>query len=84
LGYKINFKRSVSKDLKRIDKKYARIILEKIEKDLPNTAANLPELQGQFAGLRKYRIGNYRVIFIIINDEILILRIEHRKGVYKK
>ncbi|MCK4768428.1 MAG: type II toxin-antitoxin system mRNA interferase toxin, RelE/StbE family, partial [Desulfobacula sp.] len=44
----------------------------------------LPELKGQFAGLRKYRIGNYRIIYAIIDNSVLILRIQHRKNVYKK
>jgi mRNA interferase RelE/StbE len=41
-------------------------------------------LKGQFAGLRKYRIENYRVVYVIIDDSALILRIKHRKDVYKK
>jgi mRNA-degrading endonuclease RelE of RelBE toxin-antitoxin system len=52
LGYKINFKKSVSRDLKKIDKKYAQIILEKIEKDLPNIPADLPEFQGRDCGYK--------------------------------
>lgn len=41
-------------------------------------------LKGQFAGLRKYRIGDYRVIYAILGDDVLVLRIGHRKDVYKK
>jgi len=40
-------------------------------------------LKGQFAGLRKYRIGDYRVIYAILKEDILILRIGSRKDVYK-
>ncbi len=84
MDYKVTFKKSVSKDLKKIAKTDVIKILEKIESDLPSKADNLPSLQGQFAGLKKYRVGNYRIIFTIINNTILILRIQHRKDVYKK
>ncbi len=82
--YNITFKKSVAKDLKKIDRSEADRILKRITSELAKQADELPELKGQFSGLRKYRIGNYRIIFAIIDDFILILRIHHRKDVYKK
>ena len=82
--YKITFKRSVAKDLKKIDPSKADQILKKITSELSKKAEKSPELKGQFAGLRKYRIGSYRVVYVIIDDSVLILRIKHRKDVYKK
>ncbi len=86
MTYKITFKKSVSNDLKKIDKQEIIRIFNKLENNSALNALNAdsyPELQGQFAGLRKFRIGNYRVIFAIIDDIILITRIQHRKNVYK-
>ena len=82
--YNITFKKSVAKDLKQIDRAEADRILKKITSELSMQANDFPELKGQFAGLRKYRIGNYRIIYAIIDDSVLILRIKHRKDVYKK
>ncbi len=82
--YKITFKKSVAKDLKKIDHFEADRILKKISSELSKQAEKSPELKGQFAGLRKYRIGNYRVVYAIMGDCVLILRIKHRKDVYKK
>jgi mRNA interferase RelE/StbE len=84
LAYNITFKKSVAKDLKKVDRFEADRILKKIASELSMQADELPELKSQFTGLKKYRIGNYRVIFAIIDDSILILRIHHRKDVYKK
>ena len=84
MTYNITFKKSVAKDLKKIDCREADRILKKLISELSVKADQLPELQGQFAGLRKYRIGNYRVIYAIIDDSVLVLRIRHRKNVYKK
>lgn len=83
MKYKIAFKKSVSRDLKKIDKEQVDRILEKIEDELPEKAETLPTLTGKFSGLRKFRIRDYRVIFSITGDTALILRIRHRKEAYK-
>lgn len=84
MAYRIVYKRSVAKDLKKLDKKEASRILNKIEKELPKKATSCPVLKGKFAGLRKYRIGDYRVIYAIVESYVRILRIGDRREVYKK
>lgn len=83
--YRITFKKSVYKDLKRISKKAAKRILDKIDKELSGSAENQPSLKGKFKRMKKFRIGEYRVIYVILNDdEVLILKIAHRKETYNK
>ncbi|MBN2856842.1 MAG: type II toxin-antitoxin system RelE/ParE family toxin [Candidatus Delongbacteria bacterium] len=82
--YKISFKSSVRQDLNGIDKKQIKRILDKIEADLSEKPDQYPELKGKFAGLRKFRVGDYRVIYSITTENaVLILRIRHRKEVYE-
>jgi mRNA interferase RelE/StbE len=83
LSYKIVFKKSVSRDLKKLSKDDAERILDKIEKVLPETADTFPLLTGKFSGLRKFRIGEYRVIYAIIENAALVLRISHRRDAYR-
>jgi mRNA interferase RelE/StbE len=83
LSYKIAFKKSVSRDLKKIDKVQTERILTRIEEHLPEKADNFPALTGKFAGLRRFRVGDYRVIYTIIEDTALILRISHRRESYR-
>ena len=83
MAYRITFKKSVSRDLKKIDIAEADRILTKISEELSEKAESMPELKGRFAGLRKYRVGEYRIIFTILNDSVLITRIRYRKEVYK-
>jgi len=83
LSYKISFKKSVARDLKKIGKDQADKILRKIEEELPEKAESFPVLTGKFSGLRKFRVGDYRVIYSIINDTALILRISHRREAYR-
>lgn len=80
---KIAFKKSVARDLKRIDKDQADRILKKIEEDLPEKVEAFPILSGKFSGLRNFRVGDYRVIYSIIGDTALILRISHRREAYR-
>ena len=83
MSYKIAFKKSVSRDLKKISRDQADRILKKIEEDLPEKADNFPSLTGKFAGLRRFRVGDYRVIYTLIEDTALILRISHRRESYR-
>jgi mRNA interferase RelE/StbE len=84
LAYNIVYKKSVQRDLKKVPKAEADRILNEIEQELSKNADTYPVLKGKFAGLRKYRIGDYRVIYAIIGDDCLVLRIGHRKEVYKR
>ena len=81
--YNINYKKSVAKDLSRLGKPEARRILDKVEKELSVRADNYPLLKGEFAGLRKLRAGDYRIIFALLEQEVLVLRIGHRRNIYK-
>ncbi|MGB5197402.1 MAG: type II toxin-antitoxin system RelE/ParE family toxin [Candidatus Deferrimicrobium sp.] len=83
--YKIVYKKSVHRDLKKLDKHEASNILDQIENDLSGHPASFPVLKGKFSGLRKYRVGNYRIIYVIIEENVImiILRISDRKEVYK-
>ena len=83
MPYRIEFKRSVARDLRRLDKSEADRLLTKLADELPGRAASCPELTGKFAGLRKFRVGEYRVIFAIIGDAVLVTRIAHRRDVYR-
>ncbi|MEI6564984.1 MAG: type II toxin-antitoxin system RelE/ParE family toxin [bacterium] len=84
MAFEITYKKSVSKDLASLGKAEARRILDKIDKNLALRADSYPVLKGQFAGLRKFRVGDYRVIYAILGTQVLILRIGHRREIYDK
>ena len=84
MAYNVDYKSSVQRDLKKLPKAEARRILNQIEEELSKNADTYPVLKGQFAGLRKYRVGDYRVIYAVLGNEVLVLRVGHRKDIYKK
>ncbi|MBW1841322.1 MAG: type II toxin-antitoxin system RelE/ParE family toxin [Deltaproteobacteria bacterium] len=83
MSYKLAFKKSVARDLKKLSKDDAKRILDKIEQALPERADTFPLLTGKFAGLRKFRIGDYRVIYTLTKNTALVLRISHRRDAYR-
>ena len=83
MAYNVVYKKSVHRDLKKLSKAEVSRILDQIEQELTKKPESYPVLKGQFAGLRRYRIGDYRVIYALVGTDILVLRIAHRKDVYK-
>jgi len=83
-SFKIIFKQSVAKDLRRIPKKEVSKILSRIE-----ALAVEPRPPGaeKLSGQEKYRIrqGVYRVLYEIIDKElvVVIVRVGHRRDVYR-
>lgn len=84
MGYNITHKKAVEKDLKRIGKANAGRVMDKIDAELARNPERFPALSGPFAGLREFRVGDYRVIFAIMEDDVLILRVQNRKDVYRQ
>jgi mRNA interferase RelE/StbE len=79
----------VLKSLKKLDKGTAKILLSYIEKHLINSVdprSSGKALKGEYSGLWRYRIGNYRIIVEIIDDKLIIklLKLSHRKDIYKQ
>ena len=83
MAFNIRCKKSVERDLKRLDKTEAGKILDKIEEELSQRADAYPVLKGEFAGLRKLRVGDYRVIYALMESDCLVLRIGHRREIYR-
>jgi len=84
LAYSVGYKRSVRRDLKKLSKPDATRILDRIENELVKNPESNPALKGSFSGLRKYRVGDYRIIYSLAGTQILILKVGHRKGIYKR
>ena len=72
-------------DLKTIDKSEAVKIVKKVESYLKQDPLNLGKtLSGKFKGLFRYRFGNYRIIYEVINKQlnIIVVRVGHRSEIY--
>jgi len=85
MSYKLTYSKNSSKEISKLDNLVKKKIKEAIEtKLLANPLANSLKLQDfEVKGARRLRVGNYRVIIFITGNVIEILRIGHRREIYK-
>jgi len=83
-GSRILDKASVEGDLRSLDAAAATRVVAKIEKTLTGNGTGGKALTGEFAGLFSIQAGDDRAIYARIDDGFLILRIAHRRDVYRK
>jgi len=81
---RITSKSSVEKDLRRIEEGIRLKIMDKIALELTRNPCIGKRLKGRYEGLYSFRVGDYRVVYELTGSEILILRIAHRKEVYRQ
>ena len=87
MTYRVEFTERAKKDLNKLDKYTASLILGWVRKNLEG--CENPRLHGKGlvanrSGQWRYRIGDYRLIAEINDDKItiLVLTIGHRRDVY--
>ena len=87
MQYKVIFAERAKKQLKKLDKHIAALIIGWLEKNIQN--CENPRLHGKGlvenkSGQWRYRIGDYRVICEIQDKEIIVLVLEvgHRREIY--
>lgn len=84
MNYSVSIKQSAFKALANIDKPQRQRLIDAIEKlNTSPTAGSV--LKGEFSGLRRIRVGDYRIVYEVQDAQlvILVIRIAHRKEVYK-
>ena len=87
MQYRVELTDRVIKQLKKLDKHTSALIIGWIEKNLDgceNPRMHGKGLTANRTGQWRYRIGNYRFICEIKDEEVLILVLEvgHRREIY--
>ncbi len=84
MAFRLVFTEEALYQLKKLDNKTAKRILDKLQ----SSAKNPTHFFGRLSGREEYklRIGDYRVIANIMQNEntIFIRSLGHRKNIYKK
>ena len=80
--YQIEFATSALEDLRSIPKREAEQILRKIVRLENGLQGNIKRLQNADVAFR-LRMGDYRVLFDVVGDKILVQKVGHRKDVYE-
>ncbi|MHB1664713.1 MAG: type II toxin-antitoxin system RelE family toxin [bacterium] len=81
---KIEWTEDALKDLEALDKPVAKRIVNKVSWFCQHFENIIPEpLSGELSGLFKFRVGDWRVIYTIESDSLIIQAIGHRREIYE-
>ncbi len=81
MTYEIDFKPRAFKDLKVLPKSAQRRILAKIEALRNDLAGDVKHLTN-FTPEYRLRVGDYRVLFEVDEEIVVVYRVVHRKDAY--
>ena len=83
--YKLLIDDKVIKDLRKIDKAWQAKIIANVKTKLVKNPYLGKKLVGDLSPYHCYRVGNYRVLYEIIENKVLIvvIKVKHRKHIYK-
>lgn len=85
MSYSVEITDIALKQYRKINKPYSTLIKDKIdllaEKGLQLN--NIKQLTGEFKGLYRLRVGDYRIIFSLEDNLITVIAILHRKDAYQ-
>ncbi|NQN90984.1 type II toxin-antitoxin system RelE/ParE family toxin [Streptococcus suis] len=87
--YRVDYAPSFSEDMDKLDKGTSRQIARWIDKhlvdvDFPRSPGKY--LTGNLAGYVRFRVGNYRIIAVVDEGELVLLNLHvgQRSDIYKK
>ena len=80
-----NFKKSAAKEIDKLPPYIRKRILEKLKfyAAQENPLKFADKLKDYRFGEYRFRIGDYRMLFDVKDKEIIILKVGHRKDIYK-
>lgn len=80
--YDLRFKPRSVKDLKKLPAELQRRIIEKIEEMTENAVGDVKPLTN-FTPEYRLRVGDYRVLFEIEDNTVVVYRVRHRREAYR-
>ena len=83
MPFRLLYTRSAVRDIVKLDAVAKKKIKKKIEIFSQKPLSYAKKLVDPRIGTYRWRVGNYRVIFDIDGKNIVILRIGHRREIYK-
>ena len=84
MSYSIKIKRSAANELRRLSADDRRRLVAAIDRLATEPLAG-SVLKGEFSGLRRLRVGQYRIIYEAVHHQltILVVRVGRRGSVYR-
>ena len=85
MSYSVRIKRSAAKELARIPQQDRLRIVHAIDSLGEHPLKGSP-LKGEKRGLRRLRVGDYRIVYEVLDGElvVLVVRVAHRREAYRR
>ena len=82
--YSVRIKGSAAKELARLPRDARERLIEAID-GLGEQPLAGALLKGGLRGLRRLRVGSYRIVYEVLDDElvVLVVRVAHRRELYR-
>lgn len=84
MKYRLVYTQRATEDIQRLEPKIKRRIGKTLLRYEQDPLKHAEKLTQSRLGTYRFRIGDYRAIFDLEGDEIVILRVGHRKNIYRK
>ena len=81
--YKLLYTKTAYQDIQKLDDVAKKRIKKKLEEYIRDPFHHAKKLTDSSVGSYRWRIGNHRIVFDIDKDKIIILRVGHRREIYK-
>ncbi len=85
MSYSVRIKRSATRELAQIARRDRERLVYAIDRLGEQPHVGYP-LKGDLRGLRRIRVGDYRVVYEVLDHElvVLVVRIAHRREAYRR
>lgn len=82
-GYELLYARRAVKDIESLDRVAQKQLAKKMTELAKDPQGQSRRLANSELGTWRYRVGDYRVVFDIEGHEIIVLRVGHRREIYR-
>jgi mRNA interferase RelE/StbE len=83
MTYRLVYTRRAVRDISKLERSVKERIKKSLEKYAEEPFSYARKMADPTLGTYRFRIGEYRVVFDIEGDELVILRLGHRSEIYR-
>ena len=84
MKYNLVYTKRAVRDIKKLDSTIKKRVGTTLLKYKENPLDYAETLKNSDLGTYRFRIGDYRVIYDIARNDVVVLRVGHRREIYKK
>lgn len=84
MKYRLTYTQRAARDIRRLQSSIKERVGKTLQRYAEDPMKYAEKLSDARLGTYRFRIGAYRIIFDLEEDEIVILRVGHRSEIYKR